>query len=275
MPKLTISISSIFVLMLTNFVADAAPLIGQGVWQETLHARDLDGDDATIEAYYDSLLNITWLANANAGAGSPFDNDLYHTSQDGIMVWTNANDWAASLQIGGVTGWRLPTSDPLNGSNYTVRFAADGSRDHGVNISAPGSRYEGSTASELAHMFYVTLGNSGYLDLENVHTGCGVSSDTCLTNSGPFLNLQTNFSYWSATEYVVNTDLAWMFTMSHGEQFMWNKTHEDGYAWAVHDGDVGLAVVPLPSALWFFCTGILGALGVIGRKITGSEHSFR
>ena len=29
-----------------------------------LIARDLDGESTTAEAYYDTVLNITWLANA-------------------------------------------------------------------------------------------------------------------------------------------------------------------------------------------------------------------
>ena len=48
-------------------------------------------------AVYDTDQDITWLANANAGAGSSFD-DGSNTS-DGRMSWSNANDWAASLDI--------------------------------------------------------------------------------------------------------------------------------------------------------------------------------
>ncbi|HMU63228.1 MAG TPA: hypothetical protein PKD35_00935 [Nitrosomonas sp.] len=58
------------------------------------------------QAYYDPNLNITWLANANAGAGSSFDDGVNTT--DGRMTWTSANAWTASLNIGGITGWRLP-----------------------------------------------------------------------------------------------------------------------------------------------------------------------
>lgn len=50
-----------------------AAVPGQGTWKSTLKARDLDGDSSTGEAYYDTTLDITWLADANAGIGSPYD----------------------------------------------------------------------------------------------------------------------------------------------------------------------------------------------------------
>lgn len=46
------------------------------------------------QAYYDSTTNLTWLANAD---------------MNGAMTWSEANKWAASLSINGVTGWTLPT----------------------------------------------------------------------------------------------------------------------------------------------------------------------
>ena len=68
---------------------------------------------------YDTDLNITWLANANA---------------NGAMNWTAANTWAAGLTVGGFTGWRLPTADPACGPNNNC-----------VN-------------SELGHLYYTELG---------------------------------------------------------------------------------------------------------------------
>jgi hypothetical protein len=43
----------------------AASISGQGTWESTLQGRDLDGNLTTFEAYYDTALNITWLADAN------------------------------------------------------------------------------------------------------------------------------------------------------------------------------------------------------------------
>ena len=38
---------------------------GQGTWETTLEGRDLDGNPATFEAYYDTVLDITWLPNSH------------------------------------------------------------------------------------------------------------------------------------------------------------------------------------------------------------------
>src|SRR5688572_25735584 len=83
--------------------AQAVPIAGQGTWETTLQARDIDGD-GTVDAWYDTALNVTWLADANAGAGSPFDDGS--DPLDGEMTWANAKDWAAALDVHGVTGWR-------------------------------------------------------------------------------------------------------------------------------------------------------------------------
>jgi hypothetical protein len=37
--------------------------------------------------------------------------------------------------------------------------------------------------------------------------------------------------------------------------------------YAVHDGDVGVAAVPLPAAaVWLFGSGLLGLIGIAGKK---------
>jgi hypothetical protein len=69
---------------------------------------------------YDSDQDITWLANANAGAGSSFDDGS--NTIDGRMKWASANAWAASLNIGGFTNWRLPEMD-INGDGTVVDCA--------------------------------------------------------------------------------------------------------------------------------------------------------
>ena len=62
--------------------------------------------------------------------------------------------------------WRLPQILPLNGSSYNYTHSYDGSTDRGYNISAPGTIYVGSTASELAHLYYTTLGNLAMYDVD-------------------------------------------------------------------------------------------------------------
>ncbi|MCX7113066.1 MAG: hypothetical protein NTX45_23705, partial [Proteobacteria bacterium] len=77
------------------------------------------------QAVYDTDFNITWLANANAA--------------NGTMNWQAAKDWATGLNVGGYTGWRLPTA--LN---------ADG--------SGPCALGWNCTNSELGHLFYTEGG---------------------------------------------------------------------------------------------------------------------
>lgn len=68
----------------------AVAVSGQGTWETTLQGRDLYGNSATFEAYYDTVLDVTWLADANATG--------FH------MNWVDSNAWAAGLDVNGVTG---------------------------------------------------------------------------------------------------------------------------------------------------------------------------
>ena len=66
----------------------AALCMGAVSAQAALQARDLDSNGST-DAYYDTVLDITWLADWNAGAGSSLDNG--GSTTDGRMTWNNAN----------------------------------------------------------------------------------------------------------------------------------------------------------------------------------------
>ena len=253
--------------------ANAASVSGQGTWETTLQGRDLDGNPygiADFEAYYDTVLNITWLFNANLGAGSSYD-DISGTGSttDGVMSWTNANAWAANLNVYGITGWRLPRVSPVDGTTADdANFSYIGTEDRGYNISAPGTLYAGSTASEMAHLFYNTLGNKGYCNptLSTV-SSCSNQAGYGLVNSGPFPNIQVNSTpYWSDTGYALNTSLAWYFLFPTGSQDVGIKSATGSYAWAVHAGDVGASAVPVPTAVWLFGSGLLGLIGVARRK---------
>ena len=221
-----------------------------------LVGRDLDGNLATFEAYYDTVLDITWLADANYAQTSGFD-------ADGRMTWAAATAWAAGLDPygSGITGWRLPDTDPINGISHVNNAAAyDGSKDSGWNVSAPGSDYPLSTASELAHLYYNTLGNLSPWDPVASTAAVGVAQGGWgLVNTGPFSNIQAKF-YWSSTAYVNNR--AWAVRFLDGYQYA-NGNTGLLYAWAVHEGDVG--AVPLPASAWLLLSGLAG-LGFIRRR---------
>lgn len=233
-------------------LAGAASVSGQGSWETTLQARDLDGNLSSAEAYYDTALNITWLANANY-AGT-------------MMLWADANAWAASLDPynSGIGGWRLPTTVDVDNDGATYGNLYQGV-DYGYNITVH---------SEMSYMFYVTLGNKAFYDTSgNAQAGAG------LTNTGPFSNIRANYNeffsefYWSATEYApLNSIYAWDFEFGIGLQGTGNKNAGDPhYAWAVHSGDVGVAVttstVPVPAAVWLFGSGLAGLIGFTLRKM--------
>lgn len=245
-------------------IASAVAISGQGTWETTLLGRDLNGNLSTIEAYYDTVLDITWLADANYAQTSGFD-------ADGRMSWSVAGNWATSHTYGGYDTWRLPTLGPVNGPTFNTTLSYDGSTDRSYNLSAFGSAYAGSTASEMAHMYYVTLGNTGAFTTTGVGTGCvGSGPDNCLTNSGTFSNLKADFaSYWTGYPYV-NPGYAWYFSFTNGIQSGGATSSGVGYAWLVSSGDLGVAIpastVPLPAAAWLFGSGLLGLIATTWRK---------
>ena len=212
--------------------ANASPISGQGTWESTLIARNLDGDATTAEAYYDTILNITWLKDANI---------------NGLMNWTDANVWAGGLTLGGYANWRLPNTVDTGGSG--CNFSNNGT-DCGYNVD--------TSTSELSSMFYDTLGDLAYYT--TAPSPGVVQAGSGLTNTGPFSNLQAG-SYWSATEYAPDINRAWYLGFGNGKQYFADKTTTK-YSWAVHEGDVGESVVPVPPAVWLFGSGLVGLVAV-------------
>ena len=182
-------------------------------------------------AYYDTVLDITWLADANYAATSGY-------SADGLMTWYEAQTWVAQLEVAGVTGWRLPTLNPVNGIAINYNYTTDGSSDFGRNISRQGTIYAGTTASEMAHLFYSTLGNvSDYAPDGTFDGGC--SGQPCLTNTGPFTNVQIR-PYWYGVDYEPPSgSLVSAFAISPASLSQGGVPKDTpDYAWAVRDGDV-------------------------------------
>lgn len=230
--------------------AQAAAVSGQGTWETTLKGRDLDGNALNgFEAFYDTSLNITWLADANLARTSGYDAD------GGWMSWDEASEWVAQLNIGGVTGWRLPTM--VDSGARGCALIANGGSDCGYNAN--------TSTSELAHMFYVTLGNKAQRS-----TSGAIQSGSGLTNSGTFANLRSgSFSYWTGVEVAPSSGTAWFFGTSYGIQNVTSKGARV-LAWAVHDGDVAslgdvTSPVPEPDALALVLAGI-GATLLMRRR---------
>lgn len=188
------------------------------------------GDD-DYQAYYDTVLNVTWLTDANLATTNTFGlprpsigtGGVY---PDGSMNWDIVRTWIAAMNAAnylGVNNWRLPNMD-VNG-DHTVTYCA---------VSSVTSCRD----NEMGYMFYQN------------HVTWVVQS--------PFVNL-SSASYWSGTDYAADPSYAWAFTFAGGGQ---NPTGNKLYyysdlAWPVSPGDIG--AVPTPAAAW-----LLGsALGVL------------
>lgn len=231
------------VLTTTPLAGMAAPQTA-GTWQTTLQARDLDGNLATAEAYYDTTLNVTWLADANYAQTSGRD-------ADGLMTWSSARAWLAGLTLGGVTGWRLPNVVAAEGiSPY------GGTPGEGYDISAP--------SNELAHLVHVTLGNSSTCEAGKVN--CGRLGERSF-QSGPFVNVKPGL-YWSNTVYpsdypygnfVYSYDMP---TTYQGTQIEFQSLN----VWALHSGDVGVSVVPEPGTLSLYLLGGVLMVAAVRRQ---------
>jgi hypothetical protein len=65
----------------------AAPVAGAGTWETTLQARDLDGDGGA-DAYYDTTLDISWLADAAFVGQVSFDDAAAWAGSQNVDPWS-------------------------------------------------------------------------------------------------------------------------------------------------------------------------------------------
>jgi hypothetical protein len=175
---------------------------------------------------YDDVLNITWLQDANyamtsgtalpCGPGAPECDPAR-----GLMPWDQAMEWAAQLEYGGYTGWRLPDAHNQDGSGP----------DAGNYV----------TTSEMGHLFFNDLGGvPGTFPGADFIDGNGKLVSFLLPSWGD--------TWWLGDEWAGDTNSAWYFVIGYGE----SSGHQHGMekwrarlAWAVHDGDIGAAPEPV------------------------------
>jgi hypothetical protein len=207
---------------------------------------------------YDTVLNITWLQDANYAKTSGYPTPAF---ADGRMYWTQANTWAENLEYGGYSGWRLARNNPVNGtsSGWDYRFSTNGTTDWGYNIT--------SSFSELSYMYYVNLGLKGYYSTSGAYQPdygiFGNGTDGGQNDVGLVRNLQS-WIYWSGTADALSPTGGawWYFHTQAGAQatFVGDAPY---FAWAVHDGDI--AAVPVPGSVALLAGG-LALLGVVTRR---------
>lgn len=217
--------------------------------------RDLDGNLGNgPEAFYDAALNITWLRNTNVNLGP---------NTTGQVDWPQALAWSSSLVVSGVSGWRLPTMVDTGAPG--CGFNAVGGSDCGYNAA--------TATSELAHLFYVSLGNAARC-VPGVAICTPPSSAWGVGNSGAFLNLARG-AYTTGLEYAPLTTQRWMLDTDDGFQFIRPKNSLTD-AMVVRDGAIGTpmpftfpdpVVVPVPQPQSYAMMIIgLGALGAMVRR---------
>lgn len=229
--------------------ASATAVSGQGTWETTLQARDFNSD-GTADGFYDTSTNLTWLADANfvkTSGYKGFPNDSYPDlapQPSGAVNWFVASAWGPSLNVYGVTGWRLPS---LVNQNSCAVVGSHASCQAGVKAGS----------SELENLIETTLGNTNGL-----------------TNTGPFQNVQADF-YWTGTQttawpggsvpyWVYNTSNG-IHSTDHGQNF-----GVYAFAWVLHDGDIGTAIavpsVPEPSSYAMTLCGLAAVAWAVRRK---------
>jgi len=221
--------------------AYAAPVVGQGTWEATLHARDINRD-GVVDGYFDSSLGVTWLADWNAA---------------GPMNWYQSKSWAATLDVFGVRGWRLPTSLDTGASGCDLSPA--GGTDCGYNPS--------TASSELAHMFYITLGNLARCAPGDGNCDNGEQIAWGLSNTANFANVQRY--YFAGAEFIPDPNapspgLAWSFYAYDGFQGAMGQ-HTAIWAVAVRDGEIQPVSEPAAVNL-LLSVGVLAMLGLLRRR---------
>ena len=216
---------------------------------------------------YDTVLNVTWLQDANYAKTSAYN-------ATGRMIYKEAQALAANLQyrdtVRGttLTGWRLPKTGPVNGVSFDLLGAGldgfgmyNGGSDIGYWMSAPGSAYAGSITNEMAHLHYSTLGNRGACgapgELDSnvcsaespnaLDIGFGAGGTPYVRNYGPFINLGNDL-YWGGDlpkpRLIYGDRDAFVFNFNTGLQHAYsNKTTM--LSLFVRDGDVTTPNVPV------------------------------
>lgn len=206
----------------TRCVAALAVLLVSGAAQAEL----FDRGGGRI---YDSVQDITWLADWNHAKSSGHD-------ADGRMNWGDAVSWADSLSYGGYSDWRLPSG-----------FNADGSGPcQGI----------GCSGSEMGHLF-------------NVEWGVAFGSSFRTGDPAKlalFQNIQADW-YWAGT-LVEEGGFPVFFNPEGGGQGNWYpdqyKWILQPFAVVVRDGDVG--VIPEPTMAAMLLLGLGGLMLAVRRQ---------
>lgn len=202
----------------------AALLVSAGTVHAELLPRDVT-NDGVADAYYDTVLDISWLADASRG---------------GRFTWPDAAAYVAAMDVGGVVGWRLPTSLPdCLMYCYSTKPTPD---------------------NELGYHRYVNLGGL-YYDFLWLHHNANYDLFRGITQSFYWTGVHSRYDPNAWDQYALAYEIDDGYTS-------WEPDLLDLYIWPVHDGDVD-SVVPEPDASALLSAGLLSlALFAPGRRGT-------
>lgn len=222
-----------------------------------LFIRDLDGDFSNgHEGAYDDILDITWVLDTGIHRRNIEETNWEpdHISYpwrvtDGEHIHNRIDtlNWLSQFSYAGINTWRLPKLNPVNGTSY-LNVYSNGFQnmnvDVGYGIVSPNS--------ELSHLINVTLGNLG----DRLENGSYRPTSNPY-NEGPFIDLFGN-SFWVESGSCGSNSF-WVDSFGHQQTTAGCTLQDEGFPTAtllVTDGDVGIAVVPLPAGIWLFFSSL-------------------
>lgn len=231
-----------------------------------------------LKSFVAALVGLALLAAAampahaalhDRGGGLIYDDhfDITWTQDVSILrssMQLTATDWQTSVAAASqmvfhdavrgqdIRGWRLPGLRDVGEPGCEWAFAGT---ECGFNVL--------TEHSELAHLFYVDLGNqAAWTSSGELRPGV-TGVDWGLVNTGPFVNM-ANYVYWTGVAFPATNlpDHAWYFNTTFGNQDAYPMSL-NWVPWAVHDGDV--AAVPEPEQ-WALMLAGLGGVVLVARR---------
>lgn len=170
------------------------------------------------QGYYDTVLNATWVSDANLLMTSGFDSD-------GMGTYSVAQAFIQSLNTNNYLGrsdWRLPTMD----------------------VDANSLVVDCSSASELD----CRDNEMGYMYWKN---------SVSWASPTPIEGLSIFCCYWSGTFDATHYSL-WVFQFRTGIQSQLPAFSDSHRVWAVRNGDISAIPIPAAAWLFGGTLGVLG-----------------
>lgn len=265
-------LAAVMTFMVPNS-AQANPVFGKGTWETTLLGRDangnpIDSSDSRTVMFYDTVLDITWMRTVDETA----------RGITGPLSWHDTWSWLGNLndvKAYGFNDWRLPSMVDTYSSPKTqadgCNYSNAGGTDCGFNVQ--------TATSEMAHLYYLTLGNVAYCDpaTSTINTCNGPQAGFGLPNTGYFQNIPSyGLSFWSGLQDETDrVPSAWYFDFGEGYQHT-AGIREEFHVFAVRTGDVYAAVeppnqVPEPPSLPLTAMALVVGLLMLSRSEEGER----